>query len=337
MFSTADLYDEKDINQVTTMLHALGRTVQTVLPDYTGPKLGVKVVERNERKFSEAQLREAANAVNVFNLGSSKQALAATQAVIGTPGDGDAAPVRASSGRGTSAAATASASAAASRESSSTAPATASAAATPSARASSSTAATSASSSAAASSSSSTATAGAADASGLPLNWAEYKTSEGKTYYYNSETAETSWTKPTLASADEDPWTEFMHDGKPFYVHKVSGETVWHKPAPAAVGATAAPVSDWDPVQTADGATYYYNKKTGESSWTDPNAGNGAASATTAAAAAAATAPADAVTSPAAAAASAGGTSDWDPVVTPEGDTYYYNKKTGESSWTDPR
>jgi hypothetical protein len=34
-----------------------------------------------ERKFTEAQLREAANAVNVFNLGSSKQGLAATQAV----------------------------------------------------------------------------------------------------------------------------------------------------------------------------------------------------------------------------------------------------------------
>jgi hypothetical protein len=31
------------------MLHALGRTVQTVLPEYTGPKLGVKVVERNVR------------------------------------------------------------------------------------------------------------------------------------------------------------------------------------------------------------------------------------------------------------------------------------------------
>ena len=29
------------------MIHALGRTVQSVMPDYAGPKLGVKVVEKN--------------------------------------------------------------------------------------------------------------------------------------------------------------------------------------------------------------------------------------------------------------------------------------------------
>ena len=49
MFGTADLYESKDLLAVARSLHALGRTIQTTLPDYAGPKLGIKVVQKNVR------------------------------------------------------------------------------------------------------------------------------------------------------------------------------------------------------------------------------------------------------------------------------------------------
>jgi hypothetical protein len=35
--------------QVTMMIHALGRTIQTTVPEFDGPKLGVRVVDKNVR------------------------------------------------------------------------------------------------------------------------------------------------------------------------------------------------------------------------------------------------------------------------------------------------
>ena len=82
MFGTPDLYDEKNVNQVISSIHALGRLLQTIMPDAKLPKLGIKVVEKNEITFTEDQLREARAAVSVLNLGSSSHGKKAFQDVL---------------------------------------------------------------------------------------------------------------------------------------------------------------------------------------------------------------------------------------------------------------
>jgi hypothetical protein len=70
LFETVDLYNQKNLGQVAQCIHALGRTIQKTMPDYDGPRLGVKESTVNLREFSEAQLREAAAAVPVLAHGS---------------------------------------------------------------------------------------------------------------------------------------------------------------------------------------------------------------------------------------------------------------------------
>ncbi|XP_041354451.1 myophilin-like [Gigantopelta aegis] len=71
-FQTVDLWERKNIPQVTLCIHALGRVCQTK-PDYTGPVLGPKMAEKNERQFTEQQLLEAKNVVSL-QYGSNKGA-----------------------------------------------------------------------------------------------------------------------------------------------------------------------------------------------------------------------------------------------------------------------
>lgn len=78
MFGTPDLYEEKNVPVVVRSIHALGRLLQTIMPDSRLPKLGIKVVEKNERHFSEQQMLQARSAVSVLNLGSSDMAKKAT-------------------------------------------------------------------------------------------------------------------------------------------------------------------------------------------------------------------------------------------------------------------
>ena len=67
---------------MATSIHALGRLVQTIIPDAPFPKLGVKVAEKNQRHFSEEQMRQSKAAVSMLNLGSSDLAKKATAAVL---------------------------------------------------------------------------------------------------------------------------------------------------------------------------------------------------------------------------------------------------------------
>ncbi|CAL8085451.1 unnamed protein product [Calicophoron daubneyi] len=64
VFQTVDLFEKKDIGQVTQCIFALGRTCQTH-PEYTGPTLGPKVAQENKREFTEEQLREGSNVVSL--------------------------------------------------------------------------------------------------------------------------------------------------------------------------------------------------------------------------------------------------------------------------------
>jgi len=52
VFQTVDLWEKKDISQVTTTLFALGRTTYKH-PEWPGPWLGPKPSEENKREFSE--------------------------------------------------------------------------------------------------------------------------------------------------------------------------------------------------------------------------------------------------------------------------------------------
>lgn len=63
-FQTVDLWERKNIPQVTLCIHSMGRQAQTK-PDYTGPTLGPKMADKNERTFTEAQLLEAKNIVSL--------------------------------------------------------------------------------------------------------------------------------------------------------------------------------------------------------------------------------------------------------------------------------
>jgi len=99
---------------------------------------------------------------------------------------------------------------------------------------------------------------------GLLTGWAEAKAPDGKTYFYHAESGEVSWERPAAAAADKD-------GGKP----KVpsSAVVVAAKPVipgiPVANGVAKLP-RGWRCLTGADGKPYYFNKKTGETSWTPP-------------------------------------------------------------------
>ncbi|MEE6489293.1 hypothetical protein FKM82_015527 [Ascaphus truei] len=67
--------------------------------------------------------------------------------------------------------------------------------------------------------------------------WTEHKSPDGRTYFYNIETKQSTWEKPDdLKTSAEQllskcPWKEFKSDsGKPYYYNSQSKESRWTKP-----------------------------------------------------------------------------------------------------------
>ncbi|XP_062390029.1 pre-mRNA-processing factor 40 homolog A isoform X2 [Sardina pilchardus] len=67
--------------------------------------------------------------------------------------------------------------------------------------------------------------------------WTEHKSLDGKVYFYNTETKQSTWEKPDeLKSPAEQmlskcPWKEYKSDtGKPYYYNSASKESRWTKP-----------------------------------------------------------------------------------------------------------
>jgi len=74
IFQTADLFERRNIAQVTLCLYSLGRITQKH-PEYNGPALGPKMAEKNERSFTEEQLRANQGELNLqmgYNKGASQ-------------------------------------------------------------------------------------------------------------------------------------------------------------------------------------------------------------------------------------------------------------------------
>eukprot|EP00004_Rigifila_ramosa_P002938 TRINITY_DN1301_c0_g1_i3.p2 TRINITY_DN1301_c0_g1~~TRINITY_DN1301_c0_g1_i3.p2 ORF type:complete len:186 (-),score=43.31 TRINITY_DN1301_c0_g1_i3:24-581(-) len=69
LFQPEDLYENKNFNQVVYTIHSLGAHARR-LPNYTGPTLGAKLAERNERHFTEEQLMQARTAATRIAQGS---------------------------------------------------------------------------------------------------------------------------------------------------------------------------------------------------------------------------------------------------------------------------
>ena len=62
LFQTADLYERRNIPQVVLCLFSLGRVTQ-LHPEYNGPMIGPKMADKNERNFSDEQIRRQRDGV----------------------------------------------------------------------------------------------------------------------------------------------------------------------------------------------------------------------------------------------------------------------------------
>merc|ERR1719259_662403 len=57
VFQTPDLFEGRNLPQVSLCLFSLGRATQNH-PEYTGPSLGPKMATKNERNFTDEQIRQ---------------------------------------------------------------------------------------------------------------------------------------------------------------------------------------------------------------------------------------------------------------------------------------
>ncbi len=298
MFGTPDLYDAKNVMQVVTSTHALGRLVQAIMPEGAFPKLGIKVVEKNvshvcaaapptlqaddahltrhplsptphpappfmqERHFSEEQMVQARMAVSVINLGSSDMGKKAFADVLAGEGFNPAGEKGEKGDKG-----------AKGKE-----------AAAPEKHAHAAHAAHAPTTETYAHAHTPTAPHAAkkeepakAAKKALPAGWEELATDDGELYYYNSATDETSWDFPedkgkpaaAAAPAKEEPlpvgWEALQDEkGKTYFSH-TSGQSSWTRPKPLPPGWE----EDFD---EGSNKWFYVNDATGKTTWTRPTA-----------------------------------------------------------------
>jgi len=66
--------------------------------------------------------------------------------------------------------------------------------------------------------------------------WTEYSTPEGKKYYFNRETKQTSWDKPDDLKTPEEramdacPWKEYSTQGRKYYYNTITKQSEWEMP-----------------------------------------------------------------------------------------------------------
>jgi len=73
VFQTPDLFEARNIPQVTLCLYALARTTQKH-SEYDGPRMGPKMATENKRNFTEEQIRQGRDGNIGLQAGSNKGA-----------------------------------------------------------------------------------------------------------------------------------------------------------------------------------------------------------------------------------------------------------------------
>ncbi|TRY63017.1 hypothetical protein TCAL_04283 [Tigriopus californicus] len=73
IFQTADLFERRNLSQVTLGILALARVTQ-LHPEYTGPQFGPKMSAENKRNFTEEDVRRLRDADIGLQAGSNKGA-----------------------------------------------------------------------------------------------------------------------------------------------------------------------------------------------------------------------------------------------------------------------
>jgi len=83
VFQTPDLFEARNIPQVALCLFSLGRATQKHA-DYQGPTLGPKMATKNERNFSDEQIRQGRDGHIALQSGTN---VGASQAGLGGMGN----------------------------------------------------------------------------------------------------------------------------------------------------------------------------------------------------------------------------------------------------------
>jgi hypothetical protein len=197
----------------------------------------------------------------------------------------------------------------------------------------------------------------------------------GKVYYFDKVTKQTSWTKPegtdtafTEAESLSD-WVEKLDptSGKTYYFNKSTKQTNWVKPGTTSQAEKTEAHSDWiEKLDRQTNKVYYYNKATKQTSWTKPEVTHADSASAEAAAQPAWLEQVDAATGkvyyldpvtkqttwtkPEITSSPTKDTPDRTASTTPQPDggdwvekidktnrkPYYYNKTTGQTTWTKP-
>eukprot|EP01029_Cantina_marsupialis_P018900 TRINITY_DN437_c0_g2_i1.p1 TRINITY_DN437_c0_g2~~TRINITY_DN437_c0_g2_i1.p1 ORF type:complete len:1684 (-),score=561.85 TRINITY_DN437_c0_g2_i1:473-5485(-) len=141
------------------------------------------------------------------------------------------------------------------------------------------------------------------------------RSNNGKEFYFNSETSQTTWFKPyelecleAEINGKEWPlkktWIPMVSSkGHPYFYNPITGENRWDNPDEMAT-IKEKPKPDWEEVNSPLGEVFYLHSKTGEKRWTKP--------------------------------VELGGSPNQWIQFENEGKKYYYHEATGETSWTLP-
>lgn len=163
--------------------------------------------------------------------------------------------------------------------------------------------------------------------------WRKLQSRDGRDYYFNEETRETSWGPPPREAPPPPPpqapakpvWRELQtRDGRRYYFNEETRKSSWEPPEPEPPEPPEPPPPArppvWRRLQTRDGRDYWLNEETRTTSW-DP-------------------APAESKLSPPAPPpeqpAQRPSSTKWKTMRTPDGREYFVHAVSGEMSWDLP-